>query len=126
MSAGAFDRSRYEDDNGNIWRVRVQPETTSLTIATIPNTPPAGTATAGFPSASVSNNRRKLGVNTRLCRVKFTTTTPTGYDPNGTISLPVLTLAAKAAFVKDATGTYTLGGTAYDVVVVGVTPETIN
>ena len=126
MSAGNFIPSKYEDDFGNVWRCTVQPETESLTIATVPNTPPATNATAGFPSAKVSGNRREIGVNTRLCRIIFTGTPPTGYSANSTISLPVLSLAAKAVFVKDATGTYTLNGNAEPVRVVGVTPETIN
>jgi hypothetical protein len=126
MSSGAFDRSKYEDDLGNIWGIRVQPETQTLVLGGVTNTEPAGATTPRFPSATVSGNRRKVGVNARLCRIQFTTTTPSGYLATGTISLPVLTLAAKAAFVKDAVGTYTLGGTAYDVVCVGVTPETIN
>lgn len=126
MSAGGFDRSRYEDDLGNVWAISVQPETLTLTIATVPNSPPAGATTPRFPSAKVSGNRRSLGINARLCRIRFTNTVPTGYDPNGTISLPVLSLAAKAAFVRDAVGTYTLDATDYDVEVVGVTPETIN
>lgn len=125
MSAGSFNRSRYEDDNGNIWRLRVQPETEGLTIATVANAPPAGATTPGFPSAQVSSGRRTIGVNTRLCRIQFTNTIPSGYDPNGTITLPILSLAAKAAYAIDATGTYTLDGTAYDVVIVGLTPETI-
>ena len=126
MSAGQFDRSKYEDDLGNIWALRVQPETKSLVLGGVTNNEPAGALTPRYPSATVSGNRRKAGVNARLCRIKFTNTVPTGYDANGTISLPVLTLAAKAAFVKDAVGTYTLATTDYDVVCVGVTPETIN
>lgn len=125
MSAGRLSRSRYEDDFGNIWKIRVQPETEALTIATVVNAPPAGAATANFPSAQVSRGRQSIGVNARLCRIKFNTTVPPGYDANGTIALPVLTLAAKAAFVADAVGTYSLNGTDYDVTVVGTTPEKI-
>lgn len=125
MSAGSFSRSRYEDDQGKIWRIRVQPETEALKIASVANAPPAGAITPKFPSASVSGNRRSLGVNARLCRIQFTNTIPAGYKPTGTISLPVLSLAAKAVYAEDAVGTYTLEGTAYDVVIVGLTPETI-
>ena len=125
MSAGTFNRSRYEDDNGNIWRVKVQPETEGLTIASVANAPPGGSAPAGFPSACVSAGRNTCGVNARLCRIRFTNTIPPGYKPTGTITLPILSLAAKTAFTLDATGTYTLEGTAYDVEIVGLTPESI-
>jgi hypothetical protein len=125
MSAGQLSRSRYEDDNGNIWKIRVQPETEGLTIDGVANAAPTGAFTAGFPSAQVSRGRQSIGINARLCRIKFNTTVPPGYDANGSIALPVLTQAAKAAFVSDAEGTYTLDGTAYDVTVIGTTPEKI-
>ncbi len=125
MSAGAYSRSRYEDNQGNIWKIRVQPETEALEIGGVTNAPPAGAFTPGFPSAQVGSGRQSIGVNARLCRIKFTSTAPTGYDPNGTIALPVLTQAAQVAFVADAVGTYTLAGTAHAVVVVGTTPEKI-
>lgn len=125
MSAGAYSRSRYEDNQGNVWKIRVQPETEGLIVDGVTNTPPAGAFTPGFPSAQVSRGRNSIGVNARLCRIKFAATAPTGYDPNGTISLPVLTQAAQSAFVPDAVGTYTLGGTDHAIVVVGTTPEKI-
>ncbi len=125
MSAGAYSRSRYEDNQGNIWKIKVQPETEALEIGGTTNAPPTGEITPGFPSAQVQRGRQSIGINARLCRLKFTATAPTGYDPNGTIALPVLTQAAQSVFVADATGTYTLNGTAHAVVVTGTTPEKI-
>ena len=127
MSAGQFNTDAiYEDDFGNFYPITVQPETLSLTLAGVANAEGAGPLPANLPSVSVSKGRRTNGVNARLVRFRFTGTLPSGYLMNGVISLPVLTPAAFAAYSKGTTGTYTLDGTAYDVVRVGRTAETIN
>jgi len=86
MSAGQFERSFYESDGGTIYSIRVQPETI---IAT---TNPAATGPAtGEGSAAATGGRRRLGINARRVRVQWTTAAPTGYDPDGTITIPILT-----------------------------------
>jgi hypothetical protein len=88
MSAGFFERTRYELDNGAIVPIRVQPETLNLTIGGTANAAPAGPTT--FPgSANVSRGRRANGVNARMVRVEFGTA-PSGYAENSPISLPWL------------------------------------
>lgn len=126
MSAGSFVKQAiYQDNFGAFYPIRVQPETLTLTIATVANAQAAGPLPPNVPSVSVSRGRQSNGVNAKLVRIRFTNTIPPGYLPTGTISLPVLTNSAYAAYSPGATGTYTLEGTAYDVEVVGRTPETI-
>ena len=126
MSAGDFQNSIYETNGGGFYKIRIQPETLSLTIDTTANAAGAGPVPSGQPSAKVSGGRNSIGVNARLVRVKFTTTVPPGYaGGKDTITLPCLTPAAFNAWDAGDTGTYTLGGTAYAVELVGKTPETI-
>ena len=127
MSAGDFSSSIYESNTGDFYPIRIQPETLTLTLNSVANAAGAGPLGTNIPSAKVSGGRTSFGVNARLVRVRFTSTIPDGYSGGkDTISLPVLTPAAFTAYDKGQTGTYTLGGTAYDVAFVGKTPEAIN
>lgn len=126
MSAGATILSVYDSDGGNSFNIRVQPETLTLTLATVANAAGTGTPAAGLPSAKVSGGRRSIGVNARLIRVRFTGTLPPGYKMDGIIALPVLQQSVFNGYAKGQTGTYTLNTTNYDVIAVGKTPETIN
>ena len=125
MSAGNFVTEPYTDNFGNIYPVKTQPETASLTLATVVNAPAAVAIPANIPSASISKGRRSNGVNTRLVRVRFTGTLPDGYAANGILTLPVYTSTTFDSYGKGQTGTYTLNGTAYDVEYVGKTAESI-
>ena len=127
MSAGDFLPSIYQTNTGGLYNVRIQPETLTLTFNTVANTPASGPVPPGLPSAKVSGNRNSIGINCRKVRVRFTTTFPTGYSGGkDTISLPVLTSSAFNAWGVNDVGTYTLGGTAYDVRLIGKTPEAVN
>lgn len=117
MSAGAFSRAKYESDGGEVYAIRVQPET----IIAATNPEPAGAITAE-PSAIANGSRRRIGVNARRVRVVFTAGAPAGYKPDSPIALPILTPTAFQALSKGETFTY-LGGT---VEVIGKTPEYIN
>lgn len=121
MSAGAFESSRYEDDNLNIRRIRVQPETLLLTINGTANSAPAGAVDSGYASAQVSQGRRSLGCNARLVRVRFSGTPPTGYKPDSVITLPWLQQSSYAALNPGQTGTYLETA----IVLVGKTAEII-
>lgn len=125
MSAGNFVTANYSDNFGNLYPISIQPETESLTLATVANTAAAGPLPPNLPSVSVSRGRRTNGVNARLCRFKFSGTLPDGYQTNGILTLPVLTQTTFDAWGKGSTGTYTLNGTAFDVEFVGKTAETI-
>lgn len=98
MSSGRFSQQVYVTDGGLVTTVRVQPETVT---AWNPNG--AGTIGVGLPSASVSGGLNKIGINARRARFEWTGSppvAPAGYDPNGIIALPILTLAAHTALVK--------------------------
>jgi len=117
MSAGQFSRSFYETDGGTILSIRVQPETI------IVGTNPAATGPAtGEGSASATGGRRRLGINARRIRAQWTGEAPDGYDPDGTLTIPILTPTAYTTLQKGDTFTY-LGE---EVEVLGKTPEYVN
>lgn len=122
MSAGAFQDVNYQYSDGTIGVIKIQPETSgTLQIGTASNVPVAGTRTG--PRAFVSGSRRRQGLRfARLVRVAWTGAPPTGYDPAGVITLPLITNAIYAAAVQPgATGEY-LGQA---IRVVGVSPRPI-
>ena len=127
MSAGAFVPEIYTSDGGFPYPVRVQPETLSLTLNTTVNLGGLGPVAPNTPSARISGSNRELGVICRRVRFKFSTATiPPGYKPDSILTLPVFTLATYNAYGKNTVGTYTVGGTAYDIAFVGKSPERIN
>lgn len=117
MSAGAFVRSRYEADNGDIHPIRVQPETLAASLGSV-NAAPAGTVDVNL-FARARKSRRAFGLGARTVRIRFTATPPAGYAINQILTVPVLTLAVYNAIVADTAITY-LGVAAE---VVGVSPE---
>lgn len=121
MSAGPFVQSKYELDSGAIMPIRVQPETEAAIVGAANNTPPPGVATTTFGSASVSQGKRTNGVNARLVRLKFIPGgEPEGYSVGGTVTIPLLTIAARDAAGPGVGATY-LGSPC---TVVGLTGET--
>jgi len=116
MSGGPFLDAIYETNAGNPYAIRVQPET-----ITAWNTNGTGPVPAGQPSAQVSKGRRSIGVNARLARFEWTGAVPDGYDPNGIITLPILTQDDWEALVKNQNYAY-LGSTMQ---LVGKTAEAI-
>lgn len=122
MSAGNFVDGKYEDNDGNIYDCRIQPETLDLTINSQQNILPAGAVDQAL-SARMTGSRRRYGARARSVRVRFTATPPEGYAADSIIELPIFRPdrfnAMKA--VKKATGTYL--GTA--IVAVGYTNESI-
>lgn len=127
MSAGSPITAKYQDGNGVVRPIRIQPETLTLTLNGVANDETADPLVSGVPSAKVSGGRRSIGVNARLVRFIITAATPPpGYKAGSPISLPVLTPTSFAAYSRGQTGTYNLNGTDYDIAFVGKTPETIN
>lgn len=89
MSAGDFIYSRYESNAGDIYRIRVQPETVAATIGAATNDPPAGTInTPG--TVSVSQSARAFGVKARSISIRWTGTPPAGYSGDPISRIPVL------------------------------------
>lgn len=126
MSAGAFAKAKYEADTGLIFGILIQPETETLILNGVTNTRPAGAKTPGLPRALVGGSRRRRGAFTRLVRFKFTGTVPDGYlGGNSALTLPVLTQSMFNGLDEDQTGTYTINGTAYDVIYIGKSPERV-
>lgn len=122
MSAGNFQRARYEDNNANIYPCRVQPETLAATIDGTDNTAPVGAVTSDV-SANMTASRRKYGVQARRIRLalKAGSTAPAGYSGQS-VTIPVLQQAVWDDAAKDADVTYL--GTTWTIV--SKLPEFIN
>lgn len=105
MSAGGFERSKYELDGGaTIVPVRVQPETLLLTIDGTANSAPAGNVTLSV-TAYTRKSSRQYGIGCRSVSVSWNAAPPAGYEDEN-LSIPVLTVAAFAAMNVGDTGTY--------------------
>jgi len=116
MSQGKFIRGKYSTDAGVVHPIRIQPET----VIAQTNPAPAGEIT-GLVTARVGGSRRQYGILARTVRLAWTGAAPDGYDPNGIITLPILTLAAYTALAPGQAVTYQ--GTAAQVI--GKSPERI-
>jgi hypothetical protein len=121
MSAGKFNRSRYETNSGTIHPARIQPETLTLTINGVANAAPAGPISPGVASVKISGGKRQFGVNARKVYLAFTGDLPEGYA-GGEVAVPILSPTVFNGISKNQTGTY-LGS---PVIVVGTSPEKIN
>lgn len=123
MSAGAFVKAFYVDDQERVCPIRVQPETLTFTVSGAANTGPVGPSSAGAPRVKVSGGKRQFGVIARKVYFRFTAGAPSTYKPGSILALPVLQASNfgvyKAASVAGTTGTY-LNGT---VEIVGVSGE---
>jgi hypothetical protein len=120
MSAGAYTPSKYEADSGNIYSIRVQPETISATIGGTANAAPAG-AIDQEVSAKVSKGNRGYGVKPRTVTFRWTGAVPDGYSTTGLVTLPILTPTVYGGIVKGEAVNY-LGSTGS---VVSKSPERV-
>lgn len=107
MSAGEFERSRYQDGKGNIYACRVQPETLELVLNGVTNTAPTGAVNTPI-RARMTGSRRKYGCRARSVRIQFTAAVPEGYKPGQVIEIPILQQSVYDTMTDDpnATGTY--------------------
>lgn len=122
MSSGRFEVSTYEMDDGNIIKIRVQPETLAADLGTV-NAAPVGAVSVPNLSAKVSGSKRSIGVNARTVTVRFTSTLPDDYSGDDISGIPVLVKATFDAINKGlSTGTY-LG---QPVTIVGKSAEVVN
>lgn len=117
MSAGEFVKRRYELDNGDVVQIRVQPSTVTTW------NPQATSSTLLHPdlTATVSQGKRTAGINARTARFEWASGVPSGYDPNGIITLPILTASAFDDLTSQETYSYR-GGTIRPI---GKTKETV-
>jgi hypothetical protein len=106
MSSGGFASTRYEDDLGNVRRIKVEGDTLLLNIAGSVNAPPSGQITEGIPSAKVTRGAKEIGLKPRYVVCKWTTNPPTNYKPGVNFELPILDPVTFAAINEGDTGTY--------------------
>lgn len=119
MSAGRFSRSKYESNNGEIFPIRVQPETEAATFGGAANVPPAAAADQPV-SARVGGGNRQIGIKARSVTVTWSGAPPAGYTEGQLIRIPILTEDLYDSISpQSTTGSYLGAG----IVVVGVNPE---
>lgn len=119
MSAGQFEDSKYQANNGDVYFIRVQQETLDCTIDGTANEEAAGEIDQTLRAKS-NGSSKSYGMNARRVRLAFTGDVPTDYS-GGVVSIPVLRPATFEAWsaTPNLTGTY-LGEA---VRVVGFSPE---
>lgn len=111
MSAGTFEAGKYESIDGNyIWPCRAQPESKALTLGGQANAYPTDPVTPGLPRIRLRKGKRQVGPTIRTVTVRFTAA-PTGAQADykgigSTLTVPVFTQAAWAAYSEGDTGTY--------------------
>lgn len=105
MSAGAFSNSFYEDDDGDIHPIRLQPETLAATFNAVVNAAPAGPVDNEV-SARVTGSRRGLGLFARYVTVKFTGDLPPGYVANSTYKIAVPNPTVFSGITINSAGVY--------------------
>ncbi len=118
MSSGPFEKTKYEHSSGDIYGIRVQPETLTAVIAGVTNTAPAG-AVDQSTFARVSGNRRGYGMFARRAYLKVTAAGTSGYAIGSILTVPMLRQAVQDAITPTSTATY--NGATCDVV--GYQPE---
>lgn len=111
MSAGAFKAGKYLDNAGNIWEVRIQPESEGLTLDSVANAEPSGTLTANLPKLPINvSSRRKFGIKMRSVTVELTANgagATADYLGMGTrFTVPVFDPDNWDLYAKDDAGTY--------------------
>lgn len=111
MSAGGFEEGKYLDESGNIYRVRVQPETKGLELGGTSNAYPTAAVTPGLPTLIRKLlTRRGFGVTMRSVQIELTAdgTGSTGdYQGEGTRhNIPVFNPTVYNGYAEGQTGTY--------------------
>jgi hypothetical protein len=111
MSAGPFETGKYEDNSGNVWECRVQPETKELELNSVANAYTTESITAGLPTLPVNvSSRRKFGIKMRSVTIELTedgTGSTADYEGEGTrFTIPVFSPTVWGGYSKGQTGTY--------------------
>lgn len=116
--AGTYLRAKYETDVGGVHPCRIQPET----LAGAYNPQPAG-AIDSAGSVNMTPSRRRNGISARYITIAWNdpASVPQGYDPRGTLRLPILTPAKFNGILVGEVFSY-LGSNA---IVLGKNPEKI-
>lgn len=120
MSAGRFERTRYLANDGEIYPIRVQPETLEFSAGGTTNTPPGGASTRQT-YVKVSKGNYAYGIKPRRAGVIFSGAPPTGYKPDQIYYIPILDSGFFATLSIGGGGVYL--GVAVDIV--SILPEFI-
>jgi len=111
MSAGAFEEGKYQDNAGNVYRCRVQPETKALALNSVANSYPTDAITADLPTIPIkTSGRRGFGITMRSVTIELTadgTGATADYQGTGTRHIvPVFDPGQWAEYAAGQTGTY--------------------
>lgn len=96
--------AKYESNDGGIYPIRVQNETTAANVGAV-NAQPAAAIDQEI-SARVGGSKRGYGMKARTVTLRWTGAAPDGYAPNSVVTIPVLTPAVWNAIKKGQTATY--------------------
>lgn len=119
MSAGLFETGKYQDNQGNIYRCRVQPETKALVINSVANTYPSGDVDQRG-RLRLRKGRREFGVHARFVTLRLPSSSPpAGYAAGGLVTVPLFQSAIFTEAESQTSATY-LGVTCE---IISATPE---
>lgn len=103
--AGRFIRSKYKANNGDVYRVVIQPETALLSFGSVQNAPTVNNVTEKVP-LRIKKPLLEKGVKARKMGIKWSEDPPTGYSQDTILYIPILTPELFAAIQLDQLGTY--------------------
>lgn len=107
--AGVFIASKYKADNGDVYRIKIQPETALLAFGSAQNAPTVN-AVNQQKQLRVRKSVKENGLTTRKVGVRWVTNPPATYKPSAILYVPILTPELFLAIQLDQQATY-LGGT---------------
>jgi len=103
--AGNFVNSKYKANDGRIFRVRIQPETSLLAFGSQQNAPPVGAVTEK-ERLPIWKDVKEVGLKTRKIYIKWNAQAPTGYSLSNSLYVVILTPEIWDAIELDQVGTY--------------------
>ena len=107
--AGVFVSSKYKADNGDVYRVKIQPETALLAFGSAQNAPTVNAVNQQKP-LRLRKTVKENGLTSRKIGVRWVANVPATYKPSTVLYVPILTPELFLAIQLDQQASY-LGGT---------------
>lgn len=106
--AGVFISSKYKADNGDVYRVKIQPETALLAFGSAQNASTVNPVNQPR-QLRIRKTVKETGLTSRKIGVKWVSSVPATYKQATILYIPILTPELFAAIQLDQQATY-LGG----------------